>query len=168
MVYFSEYCSRLGRIILAGDGNALCGLWFDGQKHFPKISAATEWRSSENLPVFAEARRWLDAYFGGENPALLPVSLAPSGTPFQVRVWKLLSEIPYGETRTYGGIAKMLEASGGGNTSPRAVGGAVGRNPISLIIPCHRVLGENEKIGGYAGGIARKIALLQLEKQSLI
>lgn len=167
VICFSEYRSRLGKIILASDESALTGLWFVGQKHFPKIPETAEWSLCETLPVFAETRRWLDAYFCGENPSLT-ISLAPSGTPFQRCVWKLLCEIPYGETRSYGELAKEVESLVGGKTSPRAVGCAVGRNPISLVIPCHRVLGKNSKIGGYAGGIMRKTALLQLEGRFLI
>lgn len=168
MFYFSEYRSRLGKIILAGNADALCGLWFDGQKYCPKIPEAAERISYKNLPVFAKTRRWLEAYFNGENPSSTAISIKPAGTPFQVRVWELLCGIPYGETRAYGELAEMLEANNGVKTSARAVGGAVGRNPISLIIPCHRVLGKNGKMCGYAGGITRKIALLQLEKLFLV
>ena len=154
MDYISHYESPLGGITLASDGEALVGLWFDGQAHFG-LGLSDE-REERDLPVFAEARRWLDTYFGGEVPGFTP-SLAPRGSACQVKVWKALLTIPYGQTVTYGAIARALRSS------PRAVGGAVGRNPVSLIVPCHRVLGVGNRLTGYAGGLDRKQALLKLE-----
>ena len=147
--------SPLGTITLASDGSSLIGLWFEGQKHdcyrlSPDALAA-------ELPVFAETRRWLDCYFAGGVPDFSP-PLAPRGTDFQQWVWSLLREIPYGATVSYGDLAARL-----GCPSARAVGQAVGRNPISLLIPCHRVLGAGGRLTGYAGGLWRKEALLRLE-----
>ena len=151
-----RYASPLGGITLAGDGEALVGLWFDGQKHFAAgLNGLTE---NEALPVFAQARRWLDAYFSGEAPDHTP-PLRPRGTPFQLAVWRLLTEIPYGQTVTYGALAARLHRPG----AAQAVGGAVGRNPLSLMIPCHRVVAADGGLTGYAGGLERKRWLLALE-----
>ena len=156
MIYLSHYQSPLGGITLAGDGRSVCGLWFDGQRHFG--AALPSGCAEQALPVFEDAVRWLDRYFGGEDPGP-PPPLAPLGaTPFRSAVWALLRELPYGSTTTYGRIAARL-----GGMSARAVGGAVGRNPISLMIPCHRVLGADGSLTGYAGGTDRKAALLALE-----
>ncbi len=152
---FEQYSSPLGEITLASDGQALSGLWFQGQKHEKAGLAASAER--RELPVFAEARRWLSLYFSGAEPDFCP-PLAPRGTAFQLRVWSLLRQIPYGESCTYAQLARAL-----GCASPRAVGQAVGRNPISLLIPCHRVLGAAGRLTGYAGGLWRKEALLRLE-----
>ena len=155
MDYTCSYDSPLGPITLAGDGEALIGLWFDGQKHFAhSLSPAFEEKS---LPVFEEARRWLELYFAGQVPDFTP-KLAPRGTAFQQAVWQKLGTIPYGKTSTYGELARALNCA-----SARAVGGAVGRNPISLLIPCHRVLGAGGRLTGYAGGLSRKQWLLALE-----
>ncbi len=155
MDYTCSYDSPLGSITLAGDGEALIGLWFDGQKHFAhRLSPAFEEKS---LPVFDETRRWLELYFAGQIPDFTP-KLAPRGTAFQQAVWEKLGTIPYGKTSTYGELARDL-----GCASARAVGGAVGRNPISLLIPCHRVLGAGGRLTGYAGGLSRKQWLLALE-----
>ena len=162
MDYVWHYDSPQGGITLASDGEALTGLWFDGQRHF----AATLGGEHEGkpLPVFEQATRWLDAYFAGRVPDFAP-PLRLIGTPFQKAVWELLLTIPYGETRSYGELAAMLaEARGLRRASARAVGAAVGRNPISLIIPCHRVLGSDGRLTGYAGGLERKRALLELER----
>lgn len=129
-------------------------MWFEGQAHF---GATLDGPRDEGwLPVFDDAIRWLDSYFGGYIPANTP-RLRLQGTPFQLRVWEALLEIPYGETETYGALARRL------GSSPRAVGGAVGRNPVSLIVPCHRVVGAGGSLGGYAAGPDRKARLLQLE-----
>ena len=154
MDYISHYASPLGGITLASDGEALTGLWFDGQARFG-LGLSAE-REERDLGVFAEARRWLDACFAGEDPGFTP-PLAPRGTAFQRRVWAALLEIPRGQATTYGALAERL------GSSPRAVGGAVGRNPVSLVIPCHRVLGAGGALTGYAGGVDRKRALLKLE-----
>ncbi len=146
--------SPLGELILVSDGSALTGLRFTGQRHFPAgLPAPGPVSASE---VFEDTARWLELYFSGERPSFLP-RLSPEGTAFQRTVWERLLRIPYGKTVTYAGLAAGL------GTSARAVGGAVGRNPISLIIPCHRVVGAGGALTGYAGGIGRKEALLRFE-----
>lgn len=157
MVSKIEYDSPLGKITLAGEGNTLTGLWFTGQKHFGGANIP-----AGEVPVFSVAQSWLDAYFAGGEPGELP-PLAPQGTPFQKAVWDLLLEIPRGETATYGALAEKLSRRLGRPTSPRAVGSAVGRNPISILIPCHRVVGADGRLTGYAGGLERKEWLLTLE-----
>ena len=161
MEYLHSYESPLGGITLAGNGTALTGLWFDGQKHFAETLSSSH--SEKSLPVFEEADRWLNLYFSGRIPDFTP-ALAPEGSPFRKAVWKILLTIPFGETMTYGGIAKELAKQTGRRVSARAVGGAVGHNPVSLIIPCHRVVPADGSPGGYAGGTDRKIRLLQLEQ----
>ena len=155
MTVTAEYSSPLGGIILASDGAALTGLWFEGQDHFPESLPAPVPLSA--VPVFEDTARWLDLYFSGECPGFTP-PLAPAGTSFRRSVWSRLLSIPYGGTVTYGALAAGL------GSSARAVGGAVGRNPVSLIIPCHRVLGAHGALTGYAGGVERKEFLLRLEK----
>ena len=158
---FTRRCaSPLGGITMASDGTALTGLWFDGQRHFGAGLSPDPEECS--LPVFGEAVRWLDVYFGGGIPDFTP-PLSLSGTPFQTAVWSALLTIPYGETVSYGELASMLKPFLPG-AGARAVGGAVGRNPVSLIVPCHRVAGAGGAITGYAGGVGRKLRLLELEK----
>lgn len=159
MTYVNQYTSPLGEILLASDGEAITGLWFLGAKYFARglDSAARE----RDLPVFQSAKAWLDAYFAGREPGALP-PLRPAGTDFQRQVWDLLLQIPYGATTTYGALARRL-AEGRGRVSAQAVGGAVGHNPISLLIPCHRVVGAGGSLTGYAGGVDKKLALLRLE-----
>ena len=154
--------SPLGTIILTADGTALTGLWFEGQRHAPDTSEA---EADAALPVFDEAERWLDRYFSGQEPGDAP-PLRPAGTPFQTAVWEILRTVPYGATVCYGEVARKLERRSGRRVSARAVGGAVGRNPISLMIPCHRVVGANGALTGYAGGLERKRRLLDLERQA--
>lgn len=151
---YTQCASPVGRLTLAGEGEALTGLWMEGQKYFG--SGVHPAREGE-APVFGEVRRWLERYFAGEDPGPTPL-LAPEGTPFQRRVWELLRSIPWGETVTYGELARRL------GSSARAVGSAVGRNPISILIPCHRVLGADGGLTGYAGGVERKMWLLHNEK----
>lgn len=160
MDYICKIGSPLGGITLSSDGENLTGLWFEGQKYF----AATlgEHVSQSSLPVFELARKWLDEYFSGKQPNVYP-PLMPAGSAFRQAVWAILLEIPRGQTMTYGQIAARINESGG-RTSARAVGGAVGHNPISLIIPCHRVVGVGGGLTGYAGGLDRKKALLQIER----
>ena len=161
MDYTAHYNSPLGPITLAGDGEALTGLWFDGQKYF----AATLSREHEEkaLPVFAQAERWLDVYFSGKAPDFTP-RLRMKTTAFRKSVWEILLSIPYGRTMTYGEIARLLAARNGlPGMSAQAVGGAVGHNAISLIIPCHRVVGRDGSLTGYAGGIEKKKRLLAME-----
>lgn len=161
--YISRWQSPLGGITLASDGDALTGLWFDGQKYF---GAGLSPNAVEGeLPVFRQTRRWLETYFAGRAPDFTP-PLGPAGTPFRLSVWTVLGKIPYGKTATYGEVARELaRVRGMEHTSARAVGGAVGRNPISIIIPCHRVLGQGGALTGYAGGLDRKAALLALERR---
>ena len=152
MTYLTKLASPLGSLSLASNGEELTGLWLEGQKYF---AAGLE----------AGAAAWLDAYF--EKRALPPLPpLAPKGSAFRQRVWKLLLEIPLGETATYGGLTEKLKASGV-PASPQAVGGAVGHNPISIIIPCHRVVGADGRLTGYAGGVEKKRFLLELEDVDL-
>ena len=160
-VFTCDYESPLGRMLLAADDAGLTGAWFYGQRYFARGLEVAE-RSAEtgepaDSPVLLAARRWLDAYFAGELPGVAGLLLAPRGTAFQRRVWSALLAIPYGETRTYGELAAEL------GSSPRAIGTAVGKNPISVIIPCHRVLGADGSLTGYAGGLERKETLLELE-----
>jgi methylated-DNA-[protein]-cysteine S-methyltransferase len=150
----------LGKIQAAARGNALTGLWFIGQKYFPTGTEA--WNSKPDHPVFVSLKNWLEDYFAKKKPKV-KIPLAPDGTDFQQAVWKLLLEIPYGKTSSYGAIASHLAAAGK-KSSARAVGGAVGHNPISLLIPCHRVLGSSGSLTSYAGGIGKKRALLELEE----
>ena len=162
MQYCTHHASPLGDMLLASDGENLVGLWFEGQKYF--AATLKDGMEKSDLPVFALVKEWLDAYFAGGNPALSGLPLAPAGSAFRRTVWGLLCEIPYGTCVTYGEIAK--NAAGRMNKksmSGQAVGGAVGHNPISIIIPCHRVVGSNGSLTGYAGGIDKKIRLLALE-----
>ena len=159
MLYTDLFASPLGEILLVSDGETLSGLYFEGQNYVPALPEAEK---DPSLPVFKSARAWIARYFAGEKPeADLPLRAA--GTAFQRAVWDLLKEIPFGATVTYGELAERLAARRGRPCSARAVGAAVGRNPISLIVPCHRVLGADGSLTGYAGGLARKRALLQLE-----
>lgn len=161
MYFIHEYASPLGGITLASDGQKLTGLWFDGQKYF--AADLPREHAREDLAVFRRARAWLDIYFSGRAPDI-PLPLSTEGaTPFRRRVWEILREIPYGQTATYGQIAERLQKETGSRVSARAVGGAVGHNPLSIVIPCHRVIGADGNVTGYAGGIAKKLALLQLE-----
>ena len=158
MIYTAHYTSPLGGITLASDGMALTGLYFDGERDFPDLSPGRK----KDLPLFGEVMRWLDLYFDGKEPDFSP-ALNPTGTAFQMSVWAILRTIAYGETTTYGAIAKRLEKKTGKRMSAQAVGGAVGRNPISIIVPCHRVIGANGSLTGYAGGLDKKEYLLELE-----
>lgn len=162
MVYSAEYLSPLGTLTLMCDETetALAGLWLDGQKYF--LSGLEKLPPRGDPPIFAQARDWLDRYFAGDKPESGELPLSPEGSEFQRAVWTELERIPYGTTVTYGDLAAALNREGR-KTSPRAVGSAVGRNPISLIIPCHRVVGANGTLTGYAGGVARKEWLLRHE-----
>lgn len=159
MMYLTRYSSPLGELTLAADGQALTGLWIEGQKYFASTLREAHVEQPD-LPVFALAARWLDDYFDGRKPGVSGLPLAPAGSAFRQAVWRILCAIPSGEVMTYGGIARRL---GGSGMSAQAVGGAVGHNPISIIIPCHRVVGSNGSLTGYAGGLERKIRLLELE-----
>lgn len=191
--FIRSYASPLGEMILSSDGEALTGLWFKDQKHLPDwlcdgerltwdagvgseagagagtgTGAETDTGllrdpsrsiSDRPVPVLDEAVRWLDSYFAGRNPGFTPLLRPYKPSPFRQKVWEALREIPYGETRTYGEIAEKI----GCRKSAQAVGNAVGHNPVSLIIPCHRVLGKEGHLTGYAGGLERKAWLLRLE-----
>ncbi len=159
--FTSHYQSPLGKILLAADGYGLTGLWFEGQRYFP--FDLEQRHQEEELPLFTRAKDWLDVYFSGKEPPFTP-PLHFVGTRFRCEVWKILCSIPYGQTTTYGEIARLLAVKlGVPKMSARAVGAAVGRNRISIIVPCHRVVGLNGELIGYAGGIDRKLALLKLE-----
>ena len=165
MQYISHYHSPIGDILLAADHIGLTGLWFEGQKYFA-LYLDKEHQEKE-LPILEQAKKWLDIYFSGKEPDF-KVPLHFIGTDFQKEVWEILSSIPYGQTTTYGEIAKQLAAKKGlAHMSAQAVGGAVGRNEISIIIPCHRVVGTNGSLTGYAGGIDKKVKLLTLEKVNM-
>lgn len=159
MFYTAYYRSSLGNIMLSSDGEALTGLFFDGQRYFGSTIGAQCVERLE-LPVFDNTFRWLDIFFSGQKSDFSP-HLLLRGTPFQQRVWKSLLAIPYGQTVTYGELARRI-----GCRSAQAVGGAVGRNPISIIVPCHRVVGADGSLTGYAGGLDRKRALLGLEQKN--
>lgn len=163
MFYSTKYESPLGLVTLASDGKNIVGLWNDGQKYFA-ASLKDAVVEKSDLPVFAKVRKWLDDYFAGNKPAISSLPLAPIGGEFRKAVWDILCEIPYGQCTTYGEIAnKMAARMNKKSMSSQAIGGAVGHNPISIIIPCHRVVGANGSLTGYAWGIAKKIRLLQLE-----
>lgn len=161
MVDICHYESPLGDILLAADEIGLTGLWFDGEKYFAGNLPAAH--TERETPLLKDVRRWLDIYFTGREPDFLP-PLHPTGSAFRQSVWELLLQIPYGQTTTYGEIARQLAAKQGlARMSAQAVGGAVGHNEISIIIPCHRVVGTNGSLTGYAGGIDKKAKLLALE-----
>ncbi len=163
MVFSAHYPSPLGSIMLASDGNNLVGLWLEGQKYFA-ATVAKEIMEQPDLPIFAAVQSWLDRYFTDQKPAISDLPMAPKGGAFRMAVWDILCKIPYGKVITYGEIAKkMAVRMNKANMAAQAVGGAVGHNPISIIIPCHRVVGVNGSLVGYAGGISKKIQLLQHE-----
>ncbi len=163
MFYSTTYPSPIGDITLATDGENLVGLWMAGQKYFGE-TIPEKMTEMDDQPVFHAAKNWLDRYFAGEKPAVSELPLQPIGGEFRQMVWKILCEIPYGEVITYGDIAKKMATKRGKETmSSQAVGGAVGHNPISIIIPCHRVVGANGSLTGYSGGVGKKIKLLELE-----
>ena len=162
MEYIHHYNSPLGGITLASDRNALTGLWFDGQKYFAECLDGDY--QEEILPIFKQTEKWLNIYFNGQAPDFTP-PLEMKTTDFRKEVWKIMLSIPYGETMTYGEIAKRIaKQKGVQRISAQAVGGAVAHNAISLIIPCHRVVGKNGSLTGYAGGIDKKAKLLKMEK----
>lgn len=158
MLRCCSYQSPVGPLLLAAEESALVGLWMEGQRFFGMPYGAALPPSAEPTGVLCEAVAWLEAYFAGECPAAEEVPLAPFGTEFQQRVWRELGGIPYGVTCTYGALAQRL------SSSARAVGGAVSRNPLSIVVPCHRVVGSAGRLGGYAGGIVRKQYLLEHER----
>ena len=162
MIFTQHYNSPVGGLLLAADNSGLIGLWLDGEKYF--ADSLPDSHDVRESTILSDAKRWLDVYFSGREPDFMP-PLHPSGSDFRKAVWKLLLEIPYGKTVTYGELAKKLAVQRGiPRMSAQAVGGAVGHNEISIIIPCHRVVGTNGSLTGYAGGIEKKIRLLELEK----
>lgn len=161
MNYTQLIPSPLGNILLSADEIGLTGLWFEGEKYY--ADALPREHIERETPVLTDTKRWLDVYFTGREPDFTPL-LHLTGSSFRQAVWQLLLEIPYGQTTTYGALAKRL---GGVHMSAQAVGGAVGHNPISIIVPCHRVVGTNGSLTGYAGGLDRKIRLLEMEKTDM-
>ena len=160
MTFIQHYNSPLGGILLAADEIGLTGLWFNGQKYFARSLPAGY--TEQNTPALSEAKRWLEVYFTGKKPDFMP-PLHIVGSAFRRAVWEILLQIPYGKTTTYGEIARQLAKKQKlPRMSAQAVGGAVGHNEISIIIPCHRVVGTNGSLTGYAGGIDKKIKLLEL------
>lgn len=163
MIYTTHYKSPIGEILLASDGDSLIGLWLENQKYF-LATIKEETIDKPDLKVFIQTQLWLEYYFQGEKLSIKDLPLAPRGTPFRQEVWQILCEIPYGEVITYGEVAKkMAERHHKQTMSAQAIGGAVAHNPISIIIPCHRVVGSHGSLTGYAGGIDKKIKLLELE-----
>lgn len=160
MIYTASYNSPVGKLLLAAKEDAVTGLWIEGQKYFLS-SVKEEMQKNDSLPVLQSAKTWLDKYFNGEKPEISEIKLSLDGSDFAKSVWKILCKIPYGQTTTYGQIAKEIAAERNVNgISAQAAGGAVGHNPVSIIIPCHRVVGSNGSLTGYAGGIDKKIKLL--------
>ncbi len=161
MDFTARYDSPLGPILLGSDGEALIGLWFEGQKYFASVLAPEH--EEKELSVFRETADWLDVYFSGREPDFTP-PLRLRGTPYQKRIWELLLAIPYGKTTDYRSLSlRSAQSPLTQKGSPRAVGAAVGRNPVSIIVPCHRVLSSDFQLRGYAGGLEKKRALLSLE-----
>ena len=161
-MFESRLHSPLGEVRLRSDGESLIGLWFVGQVNDAKEISNLEIK--KDLPIFRQVESWLESYFSGKQTSIT-IPLQPKGTSFQQRVWQILQEIPYGETMTYGEIAQRIAKEKGVATySAQAVGQAVGKNPISILIPCHRVLGKNGALTGYAGGVHRKEQLLKIER----
>lgn len=161
MQYTTTYQSPIGKILLAADEIGLTGLWFEGEKYYAlHLDPVHE---EKEIAVFEQVKHWLDIYFSGQEPDFMP-SIHMIGSPFQMEVWEILRKIPYGETTTYGEIAKQIaKMHGKSRMSAQAVGGAVGHNEISIIVPCHRVVGTNKSLTGYAGGVDKKEKLLSLE-----
>ena len=171
MQAISHYDSPLGKILITADGAGVTGLWFQDQpnaKQRPQVERTTTGEFSEAAAFCDQTKHWLDIYFSGQEPDfVLPLHLG--GTPFQLAVWQILRQIPYGQTMTYGEIAQLIATQHNrSRMSAQAVGGAVGRNPIALLVPCHRVVGANGKLTGYAGGVDRKAMLLALERSNAI
>lgn len=164
MDYTMRYRSPFGEMVMASDGKALVGLWFVGQKYFASTLAPQHLERAD-LPVFDDTRRWLDIYFEGKAPDFTP-SLNLRASAFRRDVWQRLLSVPFGQTITYGEIARQIAIKNGvQSVSPQAVGGAVGHNPILLIVPCHRVVGAGGALTGYAAGVDIKRRLLQMEQQ---
>ena len=157
------YASPLGRMLLAAEDGRLVGAWFEGQRFFPNDRCAS--MAGSPMPVLDTACFWLDGYFSGKEPRVLP-PMRLSSTPFRMAVWRRLLRIPYGRTETYGRIAAEMTPEGQGTMAAQAVGCAVGRNPLAVFVPCHRVVGAGGRLTGYAGGLSKKSFLLELEKKN--
>lgn len=167
MIYTSNYKSPIGNLLIASKENKLVGLWIENQKYYLS-NFKDEIIETENLEILVKTKKWLDRYFKGEKPDISELEINPIGSEFRKSVWEILKNIPYGEVITYNDIAKELAKQKGiKKMSAQAVGGAVGHNPISIIIPCHRVVGSNGSLTGYAGGIKKKIYLLEHEKVNM-
>lgn len=165
MQYISHYRSPIGNMLLAADEIGVTGLWFEGQKYFALY--LDKKHEEKEVPIFEKVKQWLDIYFLGKAPDFI-VPLHFTGTDFQNEVWKILCTIPYGQTMTYGEIAKQIAAKKGlPHMSAQAVGGAVGHNQISILVPCHRVVGTNGSLTGYAGGMEKKVELLKIENMDM-
>lgn len=164
MQYTTHYQSPLGDLLLAADDEGLTGIWFEGSANY---ADGLELQYEENeTPILKKAREWLDVYFSGREPDFLP-PIHMTGTPFQLSVWEILQKIPYGKTMTYKEIAEKIAQKEGHPSSAQAVGGALARNRWLVLIPCHRVVGTDGSLTGYAGGMDRKVELLKLEKADL-
>ena len=162
MIFCCTISTPLGKIMTAAEDKKIIGLWFIGQKYYP--SQTNTWTEKPDYPVFQKLRLWIKNYFAERNPEI-NFPLAPKGSVFQQSVWKILLKIPYGKTMSYGDVARKIAAKRGLSTmSAQAVGGAVGHNPVSLVIPCHRVVGTDGSLTGYAGGLDKKKYLLALER----
>lgn len=167
MLYTTHYASPIGLFTLCSNGESLAGLWIESQKYF-MASLSERPTKDDSLQAFRPVKEWLDAYFAGEQPRPDGLDLEPQGTPFRQHVWQNLLQIPYGHTVTYGQLsAQVARQMGLPHMSAQAVGGAVGHNPISIIIPCHRVVGADGSLTGYAGGIERKRWLLEWERRGV-
>ncbi len=164
MIYTMRYESPIGPLLLVEKDGALAGVWMEGQKYYLGALRGEKQEENADSEILCRTKNWLDRYFKGERPDISELTLNPEGSEFRKEVWKLLCKIPYGETRTYGEISQEIAAGRGlERMSAQAVGGAVGHNPISIIVPCHRVVGINGSLTGYAGGLEKKIKLLTLE-----
>lgn len=167
MLYMMRYDSPIGPLLLVEKEGALAGVWMEGQKYYLgslQKEASEQGKAYADTKVLGQTKEWLDRYFAGKKPGIGELTLAPAGSDFRKAVWKILCEIPYGEVTTYGEISrKIVDRRGIERMSAQAVGGAVGHNPISIIIPCHRVVGSDGSLTGYAGGLKKKISLLTLE-----
>ena len=163
MYYYNVYHSPVGKLTVASDEKNIVGLWLDGQKYYIDVLEGKVYQEKETAPIKL-AKNWLDRYFNGEKPEINELPIEFIGSDFRIQVWKILSEIPYGKVITYGDIAKQISVKNGiPKMSAQAVGGAVGRNPISIIILCHRVVGADGSLTGYSGGVKVKTKLLKLE-----
>lgn len=164
MFYYTKFNSPIGELTIASDENNIIGLWIEGQKYFGS-TILDKIALTEDIDILNKTKEWLERYFRGEKPSSFELPIKPTGGEFRQIVWKILREIPYGKVITYGEIAKKVASIQNKEImSAQAVGGAVGHNPISIIIPCHRVIGVRGDLTGYAGGIEIKKRLLEFEK----